>query len=142
MVLSPDCQRLAIGYDDGLVRVVWSVEKGVPLKFLSGFPSGTNVKFEESVIELLGHTRSAISALAFTSDGRRLVSASDDGTARVWDTRVGEDADFAQGRWPGVEHLAYSPNCRIIATSVAKTAFDEKRIVFRDAASWPGAVTN
>ncbi len=34
-----------------------------------------------------------------------------------------------------MEHLAYSPNCRIIATSVAKTAFDEKRIVFRDAAT-------
>jgi WD40 repeat protein len=62
LAISPDGQRLAIAYVDGLVRLLSS--SGTPLKALSG------------------HT-GAVRALAFTPDGRRLVTASDDGTARV-----------------------------------------------------------
>jgi len=35
---------------------------------------------------LEGHDRPVVST-AFSSDGRRVVTASDDGTARIWDTR-------------------------------------------------------
>jgi eukaryotic-like serine/threonine-protein kinase len=108
LAISPDGQRLAIAYEDGLVRLLSS--SGTPLKALGG------------------HT-GAVRALAFTPDGRRLVSASDDGTARVWDTRIGEEADRARGRWPGVEFVVYSPDGRIIAAASCPV------IAFRDAAS-------
>jgi WD40 repeat protein len=114
LALSPDGQRLAIAYQDGLVRLLSS--SGILLKILSG------------------HTH-AVRALAFTPDGRRLVSASDDGTARVWDTRIGEEADFAHGRWPQVEHAVYSPDGRIVAAVVSSAPPDRPVIVFRDAAS-------
>ncbi len=106
--ISSDGQRLAIAYEDGLVRLLSS--SGMPLKALSG------------------HTR-AVRALAFTPDGRRLVSASDDGTTRVWDTCIGEEADFARGRWPGAEFVVYSPDGRIVAAAMGPV------IAFLDAAS-------
>jgi WD40 repeat protein len=111
LAISPDGQRLAIGYRDGLVRLLSST--GTPLKALSG------------------HT-SAVSALAFTPDGRRLVSASDDGTARVWDTRIGAEADFARGRWPDVAQVVFSPDGRIVA---AMSGSPRPVIAYRDAAS-------
>jgi WD40 repeat protein/predicted Ser/Thr protein kinase len=113
--ISADGQRLAIAYQDGLVRLL--------------SPSGTLVKV------LHGHTRATVHALAFTPDGRRLVSASDDGTARVWDARIGEEADFARGRWPEVEHAVYSPDGRLVAAVVPWTSRNGLMIALRDAAS-------
>jgi WD40 repeat protein len=108
LAISPDGQRLAIAYEDGLVRLL--SPSGTPLKALSG------------------HT-GAVRALAFTPDGRRLVSASDDGTARVWDTRIGEEADRARGRWPEAQFVVYSPDGRIVAAAMGPV------IAFRDAAT-------
>src|SRR5262249_42230234 len=98
----------AIAYEDGQVRLL--SPSGTPLKALSG------------------HT-GAVRALAFTPDGRRLVSASDDGTARVWDTRIGGEADRARGRWPEAQFRVYRPHARSVAAAVGSV------IVFRDAAS-------
>jgi WD40 repeat protein len=111
LAVSADGQRLAIAYYDGLVRLLSS--SGTPLKALRG------------------HTK-PVHALAFTPDGRRLVSASDDGTARVWDTRIGEEADFARGRWPEAKHVVYSPDGRTVAAVVGSF---ESVILFRDAVS-------
>ncbi len=112
--ISSDGQRLAIAYEDGLVRLL--SPSGTPLKALSG------------------HT-GAVRALAFTPDGHRLVSASDDGTARVWDTRIGEEADFARGRWPEAEFVVYSPDGRIVAAVVGSSLPKNQVIAFRDATS-------
>ena len=62
--LSPDSQRMAVGYADGTVELR---------------------TVDPSLVEqrLSGHKQS-IYALAFSVDGKRLVSASSDGTAIVW----------------------------------------------------------
>jgi WD40 repeat protein len=95
--VSGDGRLTAVSYDDGLIRLLSD--------------TGT---FEA---DLRGHT-GAVRALEFTREGRQLVSASDDGTVRVWDVRVGAAADAAQGRWPFVEHAVFTPDGRRIAALV------------------------
>ena len=46
------------------------------------FPPG------EVLQELKGHS-SAVMSVAFSPDGKKIVSGSDDGTVRVWDVNLG-----------------------------------------------------
>jgi WD40 repeat protein/serine/threonine protein kinase/tetratricopeptide (TPR) repeat protein len=45
-----------------------------------------------------------ITAVAFTPDGRRVVTCSDEGTARIWDARTGEPVDRPLRHGRGVSH--------------------------------------
>jgi WD40 repeat protein len=65
VAFSPDSQRIAVGYDDGMVE----------LRTVD--PSLVAQRFD-------GHKQS-VYAVAFSADGKRLVSASADGTALVWE---------------------------------------------------------
>jgi WD40 repeat protein len=66
-VASPDGRHLAVGCDDGSVRIV-------------------DLEREVQVALLAGHA-AKIRLLAFDSGGERLASADDDGRVRVWNTR-------------------------------------------------------
>src|SRR5207249_1738048 len=50
-----------------------------------------HVKTQKLIRTFYGHTGSIIS-VAFSSDGKRLVSSGNDATARVWDVATGEEA--------------------------------------------------
>jgi WD40 repeat protein/DNA-binding SARP family transcriptional activator len=96
VAFSPDAVRVATGGSDGTIDV-WEVETG------------------RHLLSLPGHT-AAIGALAFTS-AHDLLSASDDGTTRRWDTGPtgGRDwltAPAARLRWAGV---AFAPDGRSFA---------------------------
>jgi WD40 repeat protein len=68
-----------------------------------------------------GHTRE-ISHTAFSPDGSRIVTASDDGTARLWDT-AGAQLTVLRGHEAAVLHTAFSPDGRrLITTSKDHTA--------------------
>ncbi|MDC0711507.1 protein kinase [Stigmatella sp. ncwal1] len=64
---------------------------------------------------LRGHTQT-LDDMAFTRDGRRLVSSSDDHTARVWELETGESRVLS-GHTDEVWRLVLSPDQRFVATA-------------------------
>jgi len=70
----------------------------------------------------IGH-RAGICSVAFSPNGRQVVTASDDDTAILWDTETGTKLRVFQGHTNGVQAVAFSPNGRQIVTgSYDKTA--------------------
>ena len=71
---------------------------------------------------LRGHT-SWINTAAFSFDGKRIVSASDDGTVRIWDAQTGKpNGDPLKGHTNCVISAAFSPDGkRIVSASLDQT---------------------
>jgi serine/threonine protein kinase len=68
-----------------------------------------------------GHS-SGMRALAWSSDGKRIATASDDYTAQVWDALTGKHAITYHGHLSHVEGVAWSPNnTRIVSGSADGT---------------------
>jgi len=71
---------------------------------------------------LTGHTRDVCS-VAFSPDGRRVVTASLDDTARVWDSETGKELAVLRGHTRGLFTACFSPDgARILTASLDKTA--------------------
>jgi WD40 repeat protein len=51
-----------------------------------------------------------VTSVAFSPDGRRLASASEDRTVRLWDTATGEDLLSLWGSGGRVKSVAFSPD--------------------------------
>jgi WD40 repeat protein len=71
---------------------------------------------------LRGHTR-GLNAVAYSPDGKRIVTSSSDNTAKVWDAGTGREILTLPGHTHFVYRVAYSPDGKRIATgSWDKTA--------------------
>jgi eukaryotic-like serine/threonine-protein kinase len=71
---------------------------------------------------LAGHS-GIVSSASYSPDGTCIVTASDDKTARIWDTRTGTQLAVLAGHTAGVNSTAYSPDgARIVTASDDKTA--------------------
>jgi WD40 repeat protein len=108
----------------GPSKVCFSVD-GALLAGVSSFDSTLEVwktATGERVTEIEGHVRAPLQ-LHFSSDGKSLISASDDGTIRFWETATGRqtsvlshaDGDANVSRW--VRSMAVSPDDRLVVSS-------------------------
>ena len=71
---------------------------------------------------LAGH-EDVIGSAAFSPDGARIVTASDDGTARLWDAATGKEIAVLRGHEGYVRSAAFSPDgARIVTASDDRTA--------------------
>lgn len=68
------------------------------------------------VAKLVGHARSILD-VAFSPDGRHVVTAADDATARVWETATGRELHVLRGHDAAVEKVLLTPDGRRIITA-------------------------
>ncbi len=55
--------------------------------------------------------------MTFSPDGRRIASASDDKSVKVWDVATGQEALTLKGHTDGVTGVTFSPDGRRIAST-------------------------
>jgi WD40 repeat protein/serine/threonine protein kinase len=100
MAFSPDGRQLVSGHSGGdkIVRV-WDV-------------AGAN----EPHMLLRGHSGS-VNSVAFSTDGKRIASASADWTVKVWDAATGQVLRTLAGHDLGVAGVAFSPDGQWLASA-------------------------
>lgn len=86
---SPDGTRLVLGADSDVS--LWDLTRDTRLLVLSG------------------HTR-YVPSVGFSPDGKRVVSASDDGTIRLWHSATGQELMTVTAHPRGVIRVAFSPD--------------------------------
>ncbi len=133
---NPDGSRVAAGGRNSNVQV-WDVETGQAVlalavgtvapqvEAIAYSPDGTRLAVAGIVFDsatgqelysLRGHTQ-GIFRLAFNADGTRLITASYDGTAKVWDLTPDHEL-FARPAHGGMVYdVAYSPDGKMLATA-------------------------
>jgi WD40 repeat protein len=110
VTFSPDAKLLAAACGDGNIRI-WETETF------------------NLVSKTSAHFPSAAQAASFTEDGKRLITAGDDRTARVW--KLPEMTELAVLSHPGpVGTLAVSPDGRLLVTGFSdyRTAGTKKPV--------------
>jgi len=128
---SPDGTRFATASDDGTAKV-WEAATGGELLTLETGPSAAVAFSSEGshlatanyeaktatiwdadtgreLLTLAGHT-GGVNHIAFSPDGSRLATASDDTTAKVWDASTGQEFFTLSGHTDIVSSVAFSPD--------------------------------
>lgn len=106
LAFSPDSKRLLIG-ETGRGGTIAAGKRG------SVFPRVWDVETGKAVLALDGHT-DAINGTAFFPDGKRLITASGDGTIRIWDADTGNELRVLKTGWFN-DDLALSPDGKLAA---------------------------
>jgi WD40 repeat protein len=118
---SPDGARIVTAEFFGTARI-WDAVTGKQIKVLKqdyDAPS-TQGKCSICVTDL---SAASVFSAAFGPDATRIVTASADKTARIWDTATGKEIKVLRGHTGAVNSAAFSPDAtRIVTASADKTA--------------------
>lgn len=84
-------------------------------------PSGNEVEIidgetTEIVLVLKGH-QDAVTSVAFSPDGSRLISVSRDSTGRIWNVRTGAEVSCLKGHKGSIEHVSISADGQYVITA-------------------------
>jgi WD40 repeat protein/serine/threonine protein kinase len=130
VAFSSDGKRIVTGSYDRTAKV-WDAATGQELLALKGLASwvpqldfyrGYRARQVLEQLAVKGHT-SWVWGVAFSPDGKRIVTASEDRTVRVWDARTGQEIHTLRGHTGIVWSVAYSPGgTRIVSSSDDRTA--------------------
>ena len=107
LVFSPNGKILASGCSDGSVRL-WNADaqqEGLGGKIGQYLPT----------LKLNGH-KERVNQLAFSPDGKTLLTGSWDGTLRAWDTTSGRMLYTCPGHLEGLRHLAATEQTNILTS--------------------------
>jgi WD40 repeat protein len=107
LTFSPDGKRIVTG-GRGQVQVLG--------KALFGEVRVWDAQTGEQTFEMRGHM-GTVSGVAFSPDGKRIVSASHDKTVRVWDARTGKQMLVLTGHADIVTSVAFSPDGKRIVSA-------------------------
>lgn len=133
VVLLPG-DRLATGSEDGRVST-WVAQLQPPLRPARSLPAPprtldsratvrgavVTLRIHGRELTLRGH-RGDVLAVEVSRDGSRVVTASRDGDARIWDARTGKTVWVLSGHFGTVFDASFSPNGRWVVTGGPTTA--------------------
>jgi len=103
-------------HEEFVEQAIFSADGTLLLTHAGQFAYVWNAKTRQLTAELKGHKKSITSAL-FSPDGRRIVTASRDNTARVWDSESGQTLVTFEEHKDAIDTAAFSPDGRHIVTA-------------------------
>jgi WD40 repeat protein len=112
IALSPDGTTLIAG--SGTQVKIWDAATGKQLHTLATNESHTSG--EPGGMQMTSCCGSEVRAVAISPDGTLIVSAHDDETIKLWDTRAGELMRTIKSRFPDLRSVVFSADGRFIAS--------------------------
>jgi WD40 repeat protein/tRNA A-37 threonylcarbamoyl transferase component Bud32 len=122
VAVSPDGRTLATGADDGSVSL-WDLATGKRrVQLLASRHSRTYVPLIEAILTARCPVKpkfygDQMHALTFSSDGRLLAAATEDGHVQLWDASTGKEWATLPGAQAEVSCLAFSPDSKLLASN-------------------------